>query len=218
MPPKPPNSSCSIAPTPAMIPDDVLNQDLRQLAAHTEVIATLKNKCILCVQQVKATGHIKKHWQSSHPKAWTAAHQDAESAAGSLRATFTRPCQYCGSTAKQGYTDATHHATKCSSLFQVLGARRLRRAGLLHDSMHEVRGPALKQTEKGRQYKTSERMNIMSLLKGTRVTRAIGSMPSQQADSLRSASKVSKNKPPLPAREEAFASAGSASLLGPPGH
>ena len=116
--------------------------------------------------------------------------------------------------AKQGNTGATHHATKCSSLFQVLAARRLHRAGMLHDSMHEVRGPALKQTEKGPQYKTRERENIMSLLAGTRAT---GSMPSQQADSLSSASKVPETNPPLPAREEGFASAGSACLLGPPG-
>ena len=67
VPPKPPNSACGSAPTPSLIPADVMSCELRQLATHAEVVASFKNKCILCGQQVKATGHIKKHWQSSHP-------------------------------------------------------------------------------------------------------------------------------------------------------
>ena len=165
-PPRPPNQSCSAEPTPKSISAHLLQVDLHQVAASAQEIREYTNKCILCAQQVKVAGHMKLHWQSTHPQAWTEVQQDAESAARSLRSLFQRPCQFCGSMAKQGNPDATHHATKCSAVFQVMAARKLHRDGHLQARMHTVRGPALKQREREPQYVTREKHNIMTMLKG----------------------------------------------------
>ena len=120
-PPKPPDGSAAkdeISPA-------LLTCDLSQLPDQASDIAEFSSKCILCAQKVKASGYIKTHWQTTHKEAWHKVHQDALSGARSLRASFRRPCQYCGSSAKHGTTDATHHATKCSPLFQVLAVRKL---------------------------------------------------------------------------------------------
>ena len=108
---------------------------------------------------------MKNHWRAIHFDAWQAARQDALSSAQSLRSTFTRPCQYCGSMAKHGNNNATHHATKCSPLFQVLAARKLQREGSLEMHMQACRGPALKQREKPKQYDQLENHDVAAQLR-----------------------------------------------------
>ena len=165
-PPKPPSSASHLKALPTDIPQQLLECSLSQLSENAEVISRYKTSCILCAQLVKASGHIKNHWQQTHRRAWEHAQQDAISGARSLRSAFQRPCQFCGSNARQGSSDTTHHATKCSPLFQVLVVRKLYMAGELSQHLHAVRGAALKQREKEPQYKTLERTGIQALLCG----------------------------------------------------
>ena len=141
---------------------------LAQLPKQVQELRRYQHRCILCAQLVKVSGHMKIHWQTTHKEAWGLISQDAESAARSLRAAFNRPCQFCDSNAKHGTTDATHHATKCTPLFQVLAARKLRGLGKLESYMHMKRGPAMKQREQEPQYKRLERQGILAMLCGTR--------------------------------------------------
>ena len=165
-PPKPPVSCKSAVPTPCPIPSVLIKCHLKHLPAHAEEIFKYKTQCILCGQQVKSSAVIKNHWRSTHPEAWAMVQQDTESASRSLRSTFSRPCQFCGSTAKHGTTDSTHHATKCSPLFQVLAARHLAGKGQLERHMHDKRGPSLKQGEKTPQYMTVAKSSIQAILSG----------------------------------------------------
>ena len=165
-PPQPPTGSRTLEATPGDIPPQLLTCTLAQLSAQAKDIAEYQTRCILCAQIVKVTGHMKIHWQSTHKEAWAYAHQDAISGARSLRAVFCRPCQFCGSNAKNGNTDATHHATKCSPLFQVLAVRKLYSDGTLALHLHSRRGPALKQHEKEKQYVKVERTGIKAMLCG----------------------------------------------------
>ncbi|CAE6911687.1 unnamed protein product [Symbiodinium sp. CCMP2592] len=163
-PPVPPTATVQQAHTPGDIERELLECGDKDLPHHSALIRQYDKKCILCSQQVKATGSIKKHWQTTHGEAWKLVQSDAESAARSLKATFRRPCQHCGSMAKYGSSDSNNHATRCSPFFQVLAARCLWRRNILGVHLHGTRGPALKQHEKERQYRVLERTGIHAQL------------------------------------------------------
>eukprot|EP00439_Symbiodinium_sp_Y106_P045279 s4327_g5.t1 len=165
-PPEPPDSNRVLVTNLDRVPDELLDCELHQLPTKVKLIEKYKMQCALCAQQIKATGHVKTHWQTTHKPAWdgtTGRHVGCEKSKGDIK----RPCQYCGSTAKHGSTDSTHHATKCAPPFQVLAVRRLHRDGTLEQHFHSRRGPALKQREKEPQYKALERTGIQALLSST---------------------------------------------------
>eukprot|EP00439_Symbiodinium_sp_Y106_P066972 s3590_g11.t1 len=164
-PPIPPSQIEAATTAQQQFPDELLRCPLSTLPGHAKVVAGYTYQCILCSQRVKDSGHMKNHWRAIHFDAWQAARQDALSSAQSLRSTFTRPCQYCGSMAKHGNNNATHHATKCSPLFQVLAARKLQREGSLEMHMQACRGPALKQREKPKQYDQLENHDVAAQLR-----------------------------------------------------
>ena len=129
-PPKPPMPSTDIEATPRDIASCLLTCPLSQLPVHTEEIAQLKTRCILCAQVIKVYNRM-------HCRAPEACEP------------HLRPCQFCGSTAIHGTSDTTHHATKCSPPFQVLAARKLHAAGVLDRHLSSRRGPAQKQRGEG---------------------------------------------------------------------
>ena len=76
-PPKPPDEATYLEASPDDIPQHLLTCSLSQIPSKAEGISAYKTRCILCAQLVKASGHIKKHWQTTHKKAWELAQQDA---------------------------------------------------------------------------------------------------------------------------------------------
>ena len=147
-PPPPPVGSLADDGADGDIPPELLRCPLSAVPGHRLFVRQYARQCLLCGQRLKDAGHVKNHWRTIHTSAWNATHQDAFTAAQSLRATFVRPCAYCRSKAQLGSYNANHHATKCSPLFHVLAARRLHQDGVLEQHRQALRGLALKQREK----------------------------------------------------------------------
>ena len=165
-PPKPPAMAPNLEQHQRSLSSPLLECPLAAVPSHVKEIERYQQQCLLCSQLIKAKGHMKTHWRTIHPDAWQASQQDALSSARSLKATFRRPCQYCGSTAQQGKSDSTHHATKCTPLFQVLAARKLHADDLLEKFISTRRGPALKQREKEPEYRAKENNSVLAMLRG----------------------------------------------------
>ena len=99
----------------------LLNIDPKDLHQHSDALLLHSKQCYLCGQLLRQASRIKSHWRQSHPQAWRQAGPQAMDQARSLSALFTRPCRYCGSTAR----NSTLHAQQCPVMFQVLAYRRL---------------------------------------------------------------------------------------------
>ena len=123
-PPTPPAGSSSQVDIRNAV-DQALAVSPDQLGARGAELRILAKHCALCHQLVKDPSKIKKHWQDSHASEWRATAQQSVAEARSLMATFSTPCSFCGSTAKQ----ASDHCAKCASLFQLLAHRALARGG-----------------------------------------------------------------------------------------
>ncbi|CAE7531981.1 unnamed protein product, partial [Symbiodinium necroappetens] len=118
-----------------------------QLGSRGAELRVLSKHCALCYQLVKDPSKIKKHWQDSHAPEWRAVAKEAVCDARSLLATFSTPCLFCGSVAKQ----ASDHCVKCSALFQLLAHRVLTRGGWQGPGAQ--RGQSLKQWQVPAAYK-----------------------------------------------------------------
>ena len=97
----------------------MLDDPITCLRTQGQALICLAKQCILCTQRVRHATKIKIHWQQQHAAAWELGRRSAHSEAQSLVALFARPCQFCGSEAK----DSRDHAVKCPALFQFLAAR-----------------------------------------------------------------------------------------------
>ena len=93
-PPKPPTEAANLEAQPSAISAAVLECELAQLSQQVSELRKYQNRCILCAQLVKVSGHMKLHWQTTHKEAWGLINQDAASGARSLRAIFCRPCEF----------------------------------------------------------------------------------------------------------------------------
>ncbi|CAE7194789.1 Pol [Symbiodinium sp. CCMP2592] len=139
-PPVPPAG----APSDAQVVDEVdtaLQMTVTELRTHGSRLRVLASRCALCRQLIPDGSKIKIHWQRTHATEWQAVSQKAIAESRSLSATFTTPCSYCGSTAR----NSLDHSSKCSALFQFLSVLQLRRQG--HTEVRPSRGASLKQSQ-----------------------------------------------------------------------
>ena len=97
----------------------MLDEPVTILKTQGHQLMCLAKQCVLCAQRVRHATKIKTHWQQQHASAWDLGKSSAHSGAQSLVAIFSRPCQFCGSGAK----DSRDHATKCPAIFQFLAAK-----------------------------------------------------------------------------------------------
>ena len=115
-----------------------------ELEGHTEQIRSLSTRCALCGQVVLSGTRVKPHWRKAHPAAWAWASQDAISECKSLSSMFRKPCQFCGSQAKNSMA----HAGQCPALFQVLAGRCLRSRGLQEGAGADSKEPKKRSSER----------------------------------------------------------------------
>ena len=153
-PPIPPDTLQILEPFVASHPE-VLSAELHELLGFEQAISTLQSRCALCNQRFKSGLRIKVHWQTIHSHEWRQVQAETQSTLQSLTPVFRRPCQDCGSEAKQGVHAATQHSDKCPAMFQAVACRLLHLRGLLTENINAARGPALKQSERPPAYQTS---------------------------------------------------------------
>ena len=120
--PVPPDQSVPQETPLAFREHELFQVPTHELPAHASLINAWAAHCMLCGQRVLDKACVKTHWQRTHPAAWRLCQHQARSMAQSLRATFTAPCAYCGSQAK----DTRAHAVQCSAMFQALSVRWLK--------------------------------------------------------------------------------------------
>ena len=116
-PPVPPNDLLEMQSLEQV--RQMLDSPVTTLQTQGPRLNCLAKQCILCAQRVRHAAKIKIHWQQQHATAWELGRRSARSGAQSLVAIFARPCQFCGSEAK----DSRDHAIKCPALFQFLAAK-----------------------------------------------------------------------------------------------
>ncbi|CAE7258436.1 Pol [Symbiodinium sp. CCMP2592] len=98
-------------------------QCLPSVIKQVPTVRQYTTACALCGQRLQDASRIKDHWRKTHALAWQLAEVEARSHARSLCATFSVPCQYCSSTAK----DPKAHSAQCPAMFQLLAVRILHR-------------------------------------------------------------------------------------------
>ena len=161
--------------------DGALQLTTLELRTHGSRLRVLASRCALCRQLIPDSSKIKIHWQRTHAVEWRAVSQTAVAEARSLSATFTTPCGFCGSQAR----NSRDHSSKCSSLFQLLAVLQLRRQG--HTTVLPSRGVSLKQSQKAPDYQTYDVAStpigkfFVAKPSGAAAHRDSGSGPLQQA-------------------------------------
>ena len=120
------------------------------LARYSDKLKMYVNTCMLCGQHMVKSGHIKNHWRGSHPEAWRSAGAMASAEAGTLNALLRKPCQFCGSQAK----DLHLHSRQCPVLFQILAVWQLLQTGHQPDAVASFKPRAPKQSETRPLYKS----------------------------------------------------------------
>ena len=114
-----------------------------ELERHTVSTQALSASCALCGQVLLSGARVKPHWRKAHPAAWAQASHDAISECKSLASIFRKPCQFCGSQAR----NSNIHAGQCSALFQVMAGRRLRLSGLQESAGQHGKAPKQRSSE-----------------------------------------------------------------------
>ena len=137
-----------------VIPADIrrIVQDIpvRDLPTHRQVLRANDRQCWLCGQRMVQASRIKSHWQSTHPETWRLCHRHAQTEASSLSSIFRRPCDFCGSTAR----NTKLHSGQCPVMFQILALKWLDSQGKLDsiDPGHKIK--AVKQKVQPPAYKS----------------------------------------------------------------
>ena len=114
-PPQPPESLRHRTQHKVLLSEDaaMFSAKNSELEGHAGQIRRLSTRCALCGQVMLSESRVKPHWRKAHPEAWALASQDAISECKSLSSVFRKPCQFCGSQAK----NSTAHAGQCSALY-----------------------------------------------------------------------------------------------------
>ena len=81
-----------------------------ELDTQAVAIRRYTNQCMLCGQRIVNSKHMKTHWRTGHPDAWKKVRAHSEALAGSLSTIVRKPCQFCGSKAKNSQA----HSRQCS--------------------------------------------------------------------------------------------------------
>eukprot|EP00439_Symbiodinium_sp_Y106_P052975 s3469_g7.t1 len=127
-----------------------LRDSIHLLVNHSDDLRRYNKTCMICGQHMVKQDHIKNHWRSSHQQAWKSASYLANTEAGSMNSVLKRPCQFCGSQAKNAHL----HARQCPVLFQILAVRHLLNMGTQPQLATGVVPKAPKQSETQPAYRT----------------------------------------------------------------
>ena len=121
-----------------------------ELDTQAVAIRRYTNQCMLCGQRIVNSKHMKTHWRTGHPDAWKMVRAHSEALAGSLSTIVRKPCQFCGSKAKNSQA----HSRQCPSFFQVLAVRHLRQLPAPMSTYAYIQPTAPKQDKMQPKYQT----------------------------------------------------------------
>ena len=130
------------APMPEVLADSNLHHRLRQA-------------CVLCGQRLVGMARVKAHWQATRPMAWRIVQHRTPGEMQSLKSTFTVPCKYCGSRAR----NSSQRSSQCHVLFQLCAAREIFRRQRLEAALSESTAPVRRQDKDQPEYKRFEPAN-----------------------------------------------------------
>ena len=122
-PPVPPEDLPKQLQLSDLLEHEVFYSAIQDTPKHAGFLNEVGAECLLCGQRVLQVARLKTHWQQQRPKAWVAVKSQAASESKSMCATFSRPCAYCGSCAK----DSRQHSGQCGVYFQAASMRFLLR-------------------------------------------------------------------------------------------
>ena len=130
-PPVPPEDLPKQLQLSDLLEHEVFYSAIQDTPKHAGFLNEVGAQCLLCGQRVLQVIRLKTHWQRQHPKAWAAVKSQAASESKSMCATFSRPCAYCGSCAK----DSRQHSGQCGVYFQAASMRFLLRENKLEPDL-----------------------------------------------------------------------------------
>ena len=130
-PPVPPEDLPKQLQLSDLLEHEVFYSAIQDTPKHAGFLNEVGAECLLCGQRVLQVARLKTHWQQQHPKAWVAVKSQAASESKSMCATFSRPCAYCGSCAK----DSRQHSGQCGVYFQAASMRFLLRENKLEPDL-----------------------------------------------------------------------------------
>ena len=117
-PPQPPEAIKDHLAQKVLLADDaqIYSTPNSELDKYAGSIMALKSRCALCGQVLLSGARVKPHWRRSRAQAWAQVSADALCTCKSLASVIRKPCQFCGSKAKNSMA----HSGQCSALFQVI--------------------------------------------------------------------------------------------------
>ena len=106
--------------------------------------------CLLCGQRMLDVRRTKTHWRAIHTLEWSRHSAAAGQLCRTLSKAVRRPCQFCGSSAKE----SSGHAPQCAMLFQAMLLHEIRRSPAQTDATTTERPTLPRRSEQVAVYKS----------------------------------------------------------------